>query len=107
MSLPGLFDVPPCPLRARLENNLRRLAAEGVYIGTSSWKYEGWLGQIFTESRYATRGKFSRKKFEETCIAEYGEVFPIVRGFRFLSIPVGGLLAKAVQHGGTGIALGV
>jgi hypothetical protein len=22
------------------------LAAKGVYVGTSSWKYEGWLGEI-------------------------------------------------------------
>ncbi len=88
MSLPGLFDTPPSPLRQRLEAKLPRLAAEGVYLGTSSWKYEGWLGQIFSEARYETRGKFSRKKFEETCIAEYAEVFPIVCGdFAFYQFP--------------------
>ena len=43
---------------------LRRLADQGIYFGTSSWKYEGWLGSIYTPERYATRGKFSRKKFE-------------------------------------------
>jgi uncharacterized protein YecE (DUF72 family) len=24
------------------------LAAQGVFIGTSSWKYEGWLNQLYT-----------------------------------------------------------
>ncbi|MFN9300766.1 MAG: DUF72 domain-containing protein [Acidobacteriota bacterium] len=104
MSLPGLFDAPSGPLRARLENNLRRLAAEGVYIGTSSWKYEGWLGQIFTESRYATRGKFSRKKFEETCIAEYGEVFPIVCGdFAFYQFPSAAFWQKLFSTAAPGL----
>lgn len=67
---------------------LQRLAAQQIYLGTSSWKYEGWLDQIFTQDRYVTRGKFSRKKFEETCIAEYAEVFPIVCGdFAFYQFP--------------------
>lgn len=88
MTAPGLFDAPPSPLRARLSTRLRDLAAQDILIGTSSWKYEGWLGSIFTEDRYVTRGKFSRKKFEENCIAEYGEVFPIVCGdFAFYQFP--------------------
>ena len=24
------------------------LAAKGVYVGTSPWKYEGWLGRLYT-----------------------------------------------------------
>ena len=88
MTSPGLFDVPPSPIRTRLVDKLHKLAAQEIYIGTSSWKYEGWLGQVFTEDRYVTRGKFSRKKFEENCIAEYGEVFPIVCGdFAFYQFP--------------------
>jgi uncharacterized protein YecE (DUF72 family) len=54
------------------------LAASGVYVGTSSWKYEGWLGLIYTPERYQTRGKFSRAKFETTCLAEYAETFKTV-----------------------------
>ena len=27
------------------------LAARGVYIVTSSWKCEGWLGQLYTPGR--------------------------------------------------------
>lgn len=88
MASPGLFDAPISPLRARLEQKLHTLADQQIYIGTSSWKYEGWLGQVFTEDRYVTRGKFSRKKFEENCIAEYAEVFPIVCGdFAFYQFP--------------------
>ena len=88
MTLPGLFDLPPAPLRDRLAPKLHRLAEQQIFLGTSSWKYEGWLGQVFSEERYCTRGKFSRKKFEENCIAEYAEIFPIVCGdFAFYQFP--------------------
>ncbi len=84
----SLFDPTPAPFRDHLAAKLRRLAERDILIGTSSWKYEGWLGQVFSEERYLTRGKFSRKKFEENCIAEYGEVFPVVCGdFAFYQFP--------------------
>jgi hypothetical protein len=35
----------------------------------SSWKYDGWLGSIYREDRYLTRGKFSNARFEEHCLA--------------------------------------
>ena len=76
MSMPTLFDPPPSGLALRL-NELRE---RNIWIGTSSWKYEGWLGQIYTAERYSTRGRFSKKKFEETCLEEYAETFPIVCG---------------------------
>jgi uncharacterized protein YecE (DUF72 family) len=47
-------------------------------VGTSSWKYEGWLGLLYTSERYLTRGKLSRANFEKTCLAEYAEVFKTV-----------------------------
>jgi uncharacterized protein YecE (DUF72 family) len=80
---------PDLPLQvARLAPRLRALAAEGIYFGTSSWKYEGWLGSIFTEERYHTRGKLSKKKFEDTCLAEYAQTFPCVCGdFAFYQFP--------------------
>ncbi len=28
------------------------LAAQGVYIGTSSWKYPGWCGTLYDPARY-------------------------------------------------------
>lgn len=49
-----------------------------LYLGTSSWKYEGWLGQVYDEQRYITRGKLSRKRFETECLEEYAGIFPTV-----------------------------
>jgi uncharacterized protein YecE (DUF72 family) len=74
--------------RARLAQKLKDLAGQGVFIGASSWKYEGWIGQIYSEERYQTRGRFSRKRFEAECLAEYAEVFPTVCGdFSFYQFP--------------------
>src|SRR5207248_4380852 len=58
------------------------------FFGTSSWKYQGWLGSVYSEERYKTRGKFSKKKFEEACLAEYALTFPTVCGdFAFYQFP--------------------
>ncbi len=86
---PSLFAEYDRPEQAaRLAPMLKSLAAQGIYFGTSSWKYEGWLGSIYTPERYATRGKFSRRKFEEECLAEYAETFPAVGGdFSFYQFP--------------------
>lgn len=54
------------------------LAERGIYVGTSSWKYEGWLGQIYTPSRYEYRGRIASSRFEERCLAEYAETFRTV-----------------------------
>lgn len=85
----SLFDADDTPtLAARLAPALRSLAEQGVYFGTSSWKYEGWLGSIYTPERYVSRGKFSRKKFEAGCLREYAETFPVVGGdFSFYQFP--------------------
>ena len=83
-----LFEPENPPLRVALARRLGELAREGVLIGTSSWKYEGWLGQIYTPERYMARGRPSRKKFEQACVSEYAEVFPIVCGdFSFYQVP--------------------
>ena len=87
MSMPGLFDEIP-ERRLRLAARLEELARNNVWVGTSSWKYPGWLGQIYTRERYLTRGKFSLKKFEATCLAEFGETFLTVCGdFAFYQFP--------------------
>lgn len=86
MTLP-LFEEP-LPLKQQLGARLRSLAERGVYFGTSSWKYEGWLDAIYTRERYETRKRFSRKKFEAECLAEYAETFPAVCGdFSFYQFP--------------------
>lgn len=82
------FDPPEPPLARPLQRPLRDLAAHNILIGTSSWKYEGWLGQVYTPERYLVRGRFSRRKFEAECLAEYAETFPIVCGdFSFYQFP--------------------
>jgi hypothetical protein len=71
-----------------LADKVRALSRQNIFIGTSSWRYEGWLGKIYTAERYYTRGRFSKKKFHEQCIAEYAETFPVVGGdFSFYVIP--------------------
>jgi uncharacterized protein YecE (DUF72 family) len=90
MSLFPLFETGDDrpPQAARLAPKLKALAGQGVCFGTSSWKYEGWLGSIYTPERYATRGRFSRGKFEAGCLAEYAETFPVVCGdFAFYQFP--------------------
>jgi uncharacterized protein YecE (DUF72 family) len=87
--MPSLFNENESPpLAARLAPRLRSLADRGVCFGTSSWKYEGWLGTIYTPERYVTRRKFSRKKFEAECLREYAATFPVVGGdFSFYRFP--------------------
>jgi len=87
LTLP-LFDPPADFDRDALSGRLRQLAAAGIFIGTSSWKYPGWLGQIYTRERYLSRGHFSYKRFQAECLAEYAETFPIVCGdFSFYQFP--------------------
>lgn len=64
--------------RDQFAARLRWLAERGVHLGTSSWKYEGWLGQVYSPGRYVTRGKFSQAKFERDCLRELAEVFTTV-----------------------------
>ena len=49
----------------RYRQQLSRLAGQGNYVGTSSWKYPGWCGLIYNEQRYLTRDKFSEAKFKQ------------------------------------------
>ena len=87
MTLP-LFDPPSNFDRRSLAKRLNDLAQQDIWIGTSSWKYQGWLGQIYSPDRYVTRGRFSQKRFEAECLAEFAETFPIVCGdFSFYQFP--------------------
>jgi uncharacterized protein YecE (DUF72 family) len=83
-----LFEEPGGFDRDLLAQRLSDLAARNIYIGGSSWKYEGWLGQIYSRERYLSRGKFSKRVFEQECLREYAETFPIVCGdFAFYQFP--------------------
>ena len=57
---------------------LRALAGQGVWIGTSSWKYPGWVGDLYDDQRYLVRGRFSTARFERHCLEEYATVLPTV-----------------------------
>jgi uncharacterized protein YecE (DUF72 family) len=83
-----LFDEPSSFDRDHLASRLRELAAQNIFIGGSSWKYEGWLGQIYSRERYLARGRFSKRAFEQECLREYAETFPVVCGdFAFYQFP--------------------
>jgi uncharacterized protein YecE (DUF72 family) len=83
-----LFDEPSSFDRDALAARLAELAARHIYIGGSSWKYEGWLGQIYSRSNYLVRGRFSQKLFNDTCLREYAATFPTVCGdFAFYQFP--------------------
>lgn len=84
----SLFDEQPSFDKEGLARRLRELADQRIWVGTSSWKYDGWLDQIYTRQRYLSRGKFSQKQFEAECLKEFAETFPIVCGdFSFYQFP--------------------
>jgi uncharacterized protein YecE (DUF72 family) len=78
-----LFPEPEPETKAILAPRLRSLAQQNIFIGTSSWKYPGWIGEIYSPHRYS-----SHKRFEAECLSEYAETFPIVCGdFAFYQFP--------------------
>jgi len=85
--------------RQSLATELASLAKRGIFIGTSSWKYEGWLGLLYAEGRYRTRGKLSRAKFEKNCLTEYAKVFKTVcLDAGFYQFPTAKLLDGIFSH---------
>jgi uncharacterized protein YecE (DUF72 family) len=63
------------------ESLRRKVAAAArcnVFVGTSSWKYAGWLGLLYDEQHYLHRGKLAESRFDRDCLAEYAECFPTV-----------------------------
>lgn len=62
---------------------LSRLAAQGVFFGTSSWKYRGWEGIIY-KGGYASEAQFQRQS-----LREYTSYFPCVGlDFTFYTWPL-------------------
>jgi hypothetical protein len=53
--------------REAIKPKLDVLAKANILIATSSWKYEGWLGQLYTPERYEFRGKVAKTRFEAGC----------------------------------------
>jgi uncharacterized protein YecE (DUF72 family) len=64
--------------REAMKAALAALAGQGVYLGTSSWKYPGWQGQLYDRERYVWRGKYAETRFERSCLEEYAQVFKTV-----------------------------
>jgi uncharacterized protein YecE (DUF72 family) len=64
--------------REEMKAKLSELAEGGIFIGTSPWKYPGWRGMLYDESRYVYWGKFAMSRFEKNCLTEYAEVFKTV-----------------------------
>jgi len=78
-----LFPEPEPETKTILRPRLQLLAQQNIFIGTSSWKYPGWLGAIYSPHRYK-----NPKRFEADCLSEYAETFPIVCGdFAFYQFP--------------------
>jgi uncharacterized protein YecE (DUF72 family) len=90
-----LFEEPGAFDREGLAARLRTLAAQSIFIGGSSWKYEGWIGQVYSRERYLSRGRFSKTAFQAECLREYAETFPTVCGdFAFYQFPTGDFWRK-------------
>ena len=64
--------------RQELADQAASLTVQGVYVGTSSWKYPGWCGMLYDRAGYEYRGKFAETRFRRDCLAEYAEVFKTV-----------------------------
>jgi uncharacterized protein YecE (DUF72 family) len=64
--------------REQLRERAAALARQGVFIGTSSWKYPGWCGLLYDRARYEWRGQFAESRFRRDCLSEYAGVFKTV-----------------------------
>ncbi len=69
-----------------------RLAANGVYFGTSSWKYRGWEGMIY-------RGGYSSEaQFQRASLREYTALLPCVGvDFTYFSWPTADMMSYLVE----------
>jgi uncharacterized protein YecE (DUF72 family) len=75
-------DLPLSPrlhaVKLPYSEQIDALAGAEIFLGTSSWKYPGWLSLLYDEGLYLTKGKFSNAKFERECLREYAASFPTV-----------------------------
>ena len=79
--------------RQELADQAASLAVQGVYIGTSSWKYSGWCEMLYDRARHECRGNFAESRFEKNCLAEYAEGFKTFTQ----SFPAGQVMFKIVE----------
>ncbi len=78
----------------RNRERIRRWASKGIRFGTSSWKYQGWKGQLYNK-QYE-----NKRTFEQNSLAEYSELFTTVSGdFALYAFPDPGQMK--VMHDST------
>ncbi len=69
-----------------------RLAAEGLYLGTSSWKYRGWEGMIY-QGGYVSEAQFQRQS-----LREYTALLPCVGiDFTYFAWPEASMMSYLVE----------
>ena len=67
VTCPTMTPLPPI-----LDQAVKLAGQSQIYLGTSSWKYEGWQGLVY-DDHYP-----SKKAFQQRCLAEYARHFPAV-----------------------------
>lgn len=71
---------------------LFRLAARGIFLGTSSWKYRGWEGMIYQG------GYSSEAQFQRASLREYTSYFPTVGvDFTYYAWPMAEMMTYLVE----------
>ncbi len=84
--------------REQMKEKVATLAAQGVFIGTSLWRYP-WLDQLYTPARYEYRGKVTVNRFERDCLTEYAEVFKTVGvDATYYSLPASSIAARMADR---------
>ncbi len=73
-----LFPDESEAVRGELRGISASLASRNIFVGTSSWKYDGWLGSIYSRELYEHRGRVAAKRFEAECLSEYAQTFRTV-----------------------------
>ncbi len=73
-----LFPDESEAVRGELRGISASLASRNIFVGTSSWKYEGWLGSVYSRELYEHRGRVAAKRFEAECLSEYAQTFRTV-----------------------------
>lgn len=71
---------------------LAELAAKGIFLGTSSWKYRGWEGLIY-QGGYESEAQFQRQS-----LREYTSYFPCVGAdFTYYAWPSSEMMAYLIE----------
>lgn len=63
---------------AEYQPRIEALRKRDIWIGTSSWNYEGWVGQVYCGDYSGARKDFVLSKFRERALEDFAKVFPTV-----------------------------